>query len=84
MQKSILKIHSQQSLSLQPRPTFLLPLSFAPVLPFILYFSFIREIESRFSEQEERSRSHSAGQSNREMTGATGKRLFTAFIYLFV
>lgn len=53
------------------------------ILPFLL-FSFINKIESCFSEQEIRSRSHSTGQSNREMTGATGKGyLQLLFIYLF-
>lgn len=55
-----------------------------PFLQFLLFFSFINEIESCFSEQEIRSRSHSTGQSNREMTGATGNGyLQLLFIYLF-
>lgn len=47
------------------------------------FFPFIIEIESCFSEQEIRSPSHSTGQSNREMTGATGSGyLQPLFIYL--
>lgn len=62
-----------------------LPISpFSSCPPPLPSLSFINKIESCFSEQEIRSRSHSTGRSNREMTGATGKGyLQLLFIYLF-
>ncbi len=80
--RSILKIHSRHSLSPHPAAHSSVPFLF---LQFLL-FSFINESESCFSEQEKKKRSwsHSTGQSNREMTGATGNDyLQLLFIYLF-
>lgn len=86
MQKSIQEFHSQNLLSLHTTAhlsIFFLSHTTHPTPP-LPSLSFINKIESCFSEQEIRSRSHSTGRSNREMTGATGKGyLQLLFIYLF-
>lgn len=80
MQRSICKKNSENVLSVHPATHS--PIPFLP--SYSSFFSFINKIESCFSEQEIRSRSHSTGQSNREMTGATGNGyLQLLFIYLF-
>lgn len=80
--KEHLQINSQNSFSQNPKPHSSISL-LPPLLLFFFFFPY-HKTESCFSEQEIRTWFHSTGQSNREMTGATGNGyLQLLFIYLF-